>query len=115
MLNLSAIGCGCIFHDGASGRRKGRTGSSSASSDNARAAETLRHKREKPRRAFFPVHLPMSERKALFLPTRKVVNSDFMFSAYSWLLSSELLSMVKGMCHSEVLQIVALLRTYVAR
>lgn len=115
VLTLSAIGCGCIFHDGAPGRRKGRTA----------RLQPRAITRGRPRRsvtkggnrggAFFFVHLPVSQRKALFLPTRKVVNSDFMFSAYSRLLSSVLLSMVRGMCHSKVLQIVVLLRAYVGR
>lgn len=117
MLTLSAIGCGCIFHDGAPGRRKGR----------AARLQPPAVTRGRPRRSvtkggnsgglffFFCAPARITAKSAFFLPTRKVVNSDFMFSAYSRLLYSALLSMVRGMCHSKVLQIVVLLRAYVGR
>lgn len=88
---LSAIGCGCIFHDGAPGRRKGRAARLQAPSNNAREARDVpSQKRETA--VGHPFFFFFFLRKAVFLPTCKVVNPDFMFPVYGRLLSSSLSS-----------------------
>lgn len=115
MLTLSAIGCGCIFHDGAPGRRKGhaaRLQPGAITLGRPRRSVTKGGNRGGPS---FLCTFPYHSEKAVFLPTCKVVNSDFMFAAYRRLLSSSLSSLVTGMSHSEVLEMVVLLAAYTGR
>lgn len=75
MLTLSATARGCIFHDGAPGRRKVHAARLQP------GAITCRRPSQKGETAMGFVHFPASQRKDVFLPTRKVVNSNFMFAA----------------------------------